>query len=216
MKHLDGWPSTTAPDLSTLISIWSGASEADRIRTRGIPGHLVSGVPPGCLPTFDAHLLTALHPRSSDPADPLQDLVPARLKLILVEASESAFQRGLQTPNIDRGSVKPVDKFAPLTRMTLPATPAIPSITRAVLNCLGSAGSCGAVGALGMGGNRAASRELLAVRLRDAMTFTSFSSCRRRARIRLTAPVQNEPRCQSRSANHFAEQSRQSSRPAYR
>src|SRR5882724_11114389 len=43
--------------------------------------------PDGHLVTFDAHPLAALHPRSGHPTNPVEDLVPARFELSLIEAS---------------------------------------------------------------------------------------------------------------------------------
>lgn len=48
------------------------------------------------LATFDVHLLATLHPRAGYPADPVEDLIPARLELAVVEAGESSFEYGLK------------------------------------------------------------------------------------------------------------------------
>jgi hypothetical protein len=62
--------------------------------------------PDARLVTFDPHALAPLHPRASYPVDPIEELVPARLDLTLVEASKPVFERGLQAPNINSGRME--------------------------------------------------------------------------------------------------------------
>src|SRR6478609_4999675 len=58
------------------------------------------------LATFDVHLLATLHPRVRHTTDPVEDLIPARFELSVVEAGQSAFEYGLKASELNRGSVK--------------------------------------------------------------------------------------------------------------